>query len=121
MAAGPGAAPWGCPAPLPVPGSPGEDARAHLRMRLPRIRNAAYACHGPALLRVRLPFWGQVSWLSQLRLAIPRVTARAFRRGCPAVFGAGGACGVGKVPRGAVALCWLSLSSSSVYSPEIPI
>lgn len=125
MAVGPGAAPWGCPAPVPVLGSPGEDAHTRLRMHLPRIRNAACTCHVPALLRVHLPFWGQVSAQSALAghplRRYPHLSAvDALLCSVPAVPVAPvawGSCCVG--PR--LRLRCLSLSSSSVYSPEIPI
>lgn len=92
------AAPQGCPAPLPVPGSPGEDAQACLRTRLPRLRNAAYAPHVPVLLRVRLPFWGQVSAQSAPAGCPPRRYPRLSAVDAPC--SAGGACGTGKVLRG---------------------
>lgn len=114
MAAGPGAAPQGCPAPLPAPGSPGEDAHACLRMRLPRIRKAAYAPHVPVLLRVRLPFWSQVSLLGQLRLAVHRAATRAFRlsmlHAAPVVPVAWGRCCAGSVAPSALAVPLLFLS-----------
>lgn len=93
-------------------GCPGEDVHAWLHLQLPHIRDGAHSCHVPVLLGSVGPFGLRALCSAGHSLSLPT----HLGCGCPAPLGASR-----KVLRRAVAPSALSLSSSSVYSPEIPI
>lgn len=134
FAAGSGAAPRGCPAPVAVLGSPGlfsTTSGAGLPGRgCSRTPAHASPSHQELSLRLSRPCAAQGPFALQGQVSArpapaghpprryPRLSAAgALLRSVPAVPVAWGRCCVG--PR--LCLRWLSPSSSSVYSPEIPI